>query len=49
MTTEKNKALVRRVNKEFIEGGNIDTFNEIFADDFVNHTAPPGSPKTVTV
>ncbi len=45
MTTEQNKTLVRRVNKEFIEGGNIDTFNEIFAEEFVNHTAPPGSPK----
>jgi predicted ester cyclase len=45
MTTEQNKALVRRVNKEFIEGGNMETFNEIFAEDFVNHTAPPGSPK----
>jgi predicted ester cyclase len=45
MTAEQNKALVRRVNKEFIEGGNMNTFNEIFAEDFVNHTAPPGSPK----
>ena len=32
------------MNKEFIEGGNIDTIHEIFADNFVNHTAPPGSP-----
>lgn len=45
MATAQNKALVRRVNKEFIEDGNLDTFNEIFAEDFVNHTAPPGSPK----
>ena len=44
MTTEQNKALVRRVNKEFIEAGNMDTFHEIFAEEFVNHTAPPGSP-----
>jgi hypothetical protein len=44
MTTEQNKTLVRRVNKEFIEGGNMNIFNEIFAEDFVNHTAPPGSP-----
>ena len=29
---------------EFIEGGNMDTFSEIFAPDFVNHTAPAGSP-----
>jgi predicted ester cyclase len=44
MTTEENKAIVDRVNKEFIECGNMGTFNEIFAEDFVNHTAPPGSP-----
>ena len=46
MTTEQHKAIVRRVNKEFIEGGNLDTFREIFAEDFVNHTAPPGAPKS---
>ena len=45
MTTEQNKAIVTRVNKEFIEGGNIETVNELFAPDFINHTAPPGSPK----
>ncbi len=45
MTTEQNKTIVRRVNKEFIEGGNINTFHEIFAEDFINHTAPKGSPK----
>ena len=45
MTTEQNKAIVRRMNKEFIEGGNFNTVQEIIADDFVNHTAPPGSPK----
>ncbi len=45
MSTEQNKTIVRRFNKEFIEGGNMDSFNEIFADDFINHTAPSGSPK----
>ena len=45
MTTAQNKAIVTRVNKEFIEGGNIETVNELFAPDFINHTAPPGSPK----
>jgi len=45
MTTEQNKAIVRRMNKEFIEGGSMETFNEIFAPDFINYTAPPGSPK----
>ena len=45
MTTEQNKAIVTRVNKEFIEGGNMETFNEIFAPDFINQTATTGSPK----
>ena len=46
MTTEENKAIVRRVNKEFIEGGNVNTVHEIFAPDFINHTAPSGSPQS---
>lgn len=45
MTTQQNKAIVTRVNKEYIEGGNVNTLYEIFADDFINHTAPPGSPQ----
>lgn len=45
MTTEKNKAIVTRFNKEFIEGGNMTSFNEIIAPDFINHSAPEGSPK----
>lgn len=44
MTTAQNKELVLRVNKEFIEEGSMNTFNEIFAEEFINHTAPPGSP-----
>ena len=43
MVTEQNKTIVRRFNKEFIEGGNMDSFNELIAPDFFNHTAPPGS------
>lgn len=45
MTTEQNKSIVTRFNKEFIEGGNINAFNEIIAQDFINQTAPPGVPK----
>lgn len=45
MTTAQNKVLVTRVNKEFIEGGQVDTVYEIFAPEFINHTAPPGSPQ----
>ncbi|HYV93680.1 MAG TPA: ester cyclase [Chitinophagales bacterium] len=45
MTPEQNKAIVTRINMEFIEGGNTDTVYEIFAPDFINQTAPPGSPQ----
>jgi predicted ester cyclase len=45
MNLAQNKAIVTRVNKEYIEGGNVNTVYEIFADDFINHTAPPGSPQ----
>jgi predicted SnoaL-like aldol condensation-catalyzing enzyme len=36
---EKNKAIVTRFNKEFIEQGNIQAFEEIVAGDFVNRSA----------
>lgn len=39
-----NKAIVRRFNKEFIEEGNMDSFNELISPDFINRTAPPGAP-----
>ena len=39
-----NKAIVRRFNKEFIEGGSMESFNELISPDFINRTAPPGSP-----
>ena len=45
MTAEQNKAVVTRVNKEYIEGGNVDTVYELFQPDFINQTAPPGSPQ----
>jgi predicted ester cyclase len=45
MTTEQNKAIVTRVNKEYIEGGNTSTVYELFAPDFINQTAPPGTPQ----
>ncbi len=44
MTPEQNKAIVTRVNKEYIEGKNVKTVYELFAPDFINQTAPPGSP-----
>jgi len=36
---EKNKLVVRRFNKEFIEQGNLDAFEDIVALDFVNRSA----------
>ena len=42
-TTEQNKAIVVRFNKEFIEQGNINSFNELISDSVINHSAPPGS------
>lgn len=36
---EKNKLVVKRFNKEFIEQGNVQAFEEIVALDFVNRSA----------
>jgi predicted ester cyclase len=41
---KRNKALVARFNKEVIENGDEAAFRELIAPDFVNRTAPPGSP-----
>jgi steroid delta-isomerase-like uncharacterized protein len=45
MTPEQNKEIVKRVNMEFIQNGNVNTVYELFAPDFVNQTAPPGTPQ----
>lgn len=42
-STEKNKEVVKRFNKEVIEQGVLETFQEIMDKDFVNRTAPPNS------
>jgi len=42
---EKNKAIVRRYVEEFIGKDNQDVFQEIVAEDFVNHTAPANTSK----
>jgi predicted ester cyclase len=41
-TVAQNKALVDRFNKEFLEGQQLQTYNELVSPEFVNHTAPPG-------
>jgi len=43
-TTEQNKAIVTRFNKEVIEQGNMESFKQLVADDMYNHAAPPGMP-----
>ena len=44
MTVEQNKQIVIRFNKEFFEKGNTDITKEVFAENFVNHSAPPNAP-----
>jgi hypothetical protein len=39
---EAAKAVVRRNTEEVQGGGNWVVFDELFADDFVDHTAQPG-------
>jgi predicted ester cyclase len=45
MSTEENKTIVRqRVNEEMISQNRLELADDIFADSFVNHSAPPGLP-----
>jgi predicted ester cyclase len=44
MNTEQNKAIVVRFNKEFIEQGNENAFNELLSINVINHSAPAGTP-----
>jgi steroid delta-isomerase-like uncharacterized protein len=41
MATDAGKAVVRRNTEEVQGGGNFDVFDELFADDFVDHTPQP--------
>lgn len=42
MSTEENKAILRRFFEEVGYKGNIAAADELFAADVVDHTAPPG-------
>jgi steroid delta-isomerase-like uncharacterized protein len=42
--TERNKAVVRRFIEEVQNKKNMDVFDELNAEDFVNLSAPPGMP-----
>ena len=39
--SEAAKAVVRRNTEEVQGGGNFDVFDELFADDFLDHTPQP--------
>jgi hypothetical protein len=39
---EAAKAVVRRNTEEVQGGGNFEVFEELFADDFIDHTPQPG-------
>jgi predicted ester cyclase len=41
---EQNKELVVRFNREFIEKNSYEAFQALVAEDFINHSAPPGIP-----
>ncbi len=45
MSTDSNKAIVRRFNIEVIQNNNASSFQELMDGAFVNHSAPPGAPK----
>ena len=40
MTTEDNKALVRRFIREIFQEGRVEALDELVAPDFVRHTGP---------
>ena len=42
MTTEANKAIVRRFQQAVLNGRDIDVLDEIVAEDYVDHAAFPG-------
>ncbi|TMV76768.1 ester cyclase [Thioclava sp. BHET1] len=39
------KSVVRRFNRDVIERGDAAAFAALMAEDFINHSAPPGAPK----
>ncbi len=47
MTVEQNKQVVIKFNNEFFGKGNTDITKEVFAENFVNHSAPPNAPTNV--
>jgi predicted ester cyclase len=46
-TTEKNKEIVLRFNRDVVEQGNVDVFYELVSPDVINHAAPAGVPNGI--
>jgi steroid delta-isomerase-like uncharacterized protein len=46
MSAEANKNVVRHLVAEFWNQGNANVFDEVFADNFIDHTPQPGSDGT---
>jgi predicted SnoaL-like aldol condensation-catalyzing enzyme len=42
-TEDRNKQIVARFNKECIEEGRPESFEELLSDTVINHSAPPGT------
>jgi len=42
--SQQNKTVVTRFNKEFIEQGKTELFEDLVADNLINHSAAPGMP-----
>jgi steroid delta-isomerase-like uncharacterized protein len=49
MTTEHNKALMRRMLDEVVAGGHLDLMDELVAPDFVNHNVVGTAEMSTTV
>jgi predicted ester cyclase len=47
MSQEENKAIVRRIYDEVINGKNLEVIDELCSPDIIDHTAPPGTPKGI--
>ena len=44
MSTQDNKAIVTRVSEQAVGGGDLSVMDELVAEDFLDHSALPGTP-----
>ena len=44
MSTQANEAVVRHIFDDIYNQGNLTAVDEIFAADYIDHSAPPGFP-----